>query len=305
MNSTEVKLKPKVYKANCDDIWINPVGGYGDMLMVSGVLKLAFDRNPVQKYKLARRTRYQVIFQEHPAIDYIGFPPKDAQIIRTDYWAKEKLGCGDQRPFQILARAFGLSTPIKETLYLAGKTELDDSLNRMIPWTKRNILIAPESDSPRKIMPTKTWERLVEKLLKDDFLVLQVGRIFERNIKGAYSLVGLTTPQQLVGLIKKVDLVITMDNFIMHAAYLTGTKAITIFGPTQPEIYGYKDQIVLRASLDHCSQSDKCLGPEYPKNYSSPCPLNYEEHCMNKMSGEDIFNHVISYFGDPALKKNF
>ena len=295
MNSTGKNFR-KGSKGNPgkqEEIWINPVGGYGDMLMVLGVLKLAFEKKTSQKYKLARRTRYLTIFKEHPAIEYIGFPPKDAKIIRTDYWAKEKLGGGNQRPYQILARAFGLSTPVKETLYLPGKIEVDESLDKIIPWKKKNIIIAPGSDSPRKMMPSTKWESLTEKLIKENFLVIQVGRMFDRHIKGAYSLLGLTTPHQLLGVLKKVDLVITVDNFIMHAAYLSGTKTITIFGPTQPEIYGYSCQIVLRASLDHCKQCDKCLGSEYPTNYPSLCPLNHN-HCMEKIPEKNIYNEVLS-----------
>jgi len=276
-----------------EEIWVNPVGGYGDMLVVSGVLKLAFENNPTQKYKLARRTRYLTIFKEHPAIDYIGFPPKEARIIRTDYWAKEKLGSGNQRPFQILARAFGLKTPVEERLYLPGKIDIDKSLDEIIPWKKKNIVIAPASDSPRKMISPAKWESLTGKLIKKNFLVIQVGRLYDRHIKGTYSLLGITKPKQLIGLLKKIDLVITVDNFIMHAANLSKAPAIVVFGPTEPEIYGYADQISLQVPLDHCQYKAKCLGPEYPDNYSSACPLGFQGHCMNKIPEENIYEKAL------------
>lgn len=276
-----------------ESIWVEPVGGFGDMLMVSGILKLAIDRHPDRKYKLARRTRYLYIFKDHPAIEQIGYPPKGAKIIRTDYWAKENLGGGNQRPFQILARAFGLSTPVEEKLYLPGESEKDGLLDQIIPWKEKNIVIAPATDSPRKMMGLKKWQNLVEKLASKNRLVIQVGKMSDRYIKGAYSLLGLTTPRQLVALLKRVNGVITSDNFIMHAAHLVNTPAIVIFGPTPSAVYGYQGQTLIQAPIEHCDQKDKCLGKDYPQNYSSECPLGPESHCMNKISLEDIFNEAL------------
>lgn len=275
-----------------ESIWVEPVGGFGDMLMVSGVLKLAVDKHPDQKYKLARRTRYLYIFKEHPAIEQIGFPPKEAKIIRTDYWAKEKLGERNQRPFQVLARAFGLSTPVEEKLYIPIEDENDELLHQIIPWKEKNIIIAPATDSPRKMMATKKWRNLVEKLVNKNILVIQVGKMSDVYIKGAYSLLGLTTPCQLLSILEKVDIVVTSDNFIMHAAHLVNIPAIVVFGPTSSVVYGYDGQILIQAPIEHCDQKDKCLGQEYPQNYSTECPLGIEGHCMNKIPGEEIFSKV-------------
>jgi ADP-heptose:LPS heptosyltransferase len=279
-----------------ESIWVEPVGGFGDMLMVSGVLKLVIDKHPNQKYKLTRRTRYLYIFKEHPAIEQIGYPPKDAKIIRTDYWSKEELGGGYQRPFQVLARAFGLSTPVEEKLYMPGKLENDEILHHIIPWKKKNAVIAPASDSPRKMMDNKKWQNIVEKLVNENILVIQVGKMSDVYIKGAYSLLGLTTPLQLVSLLKKVDIAITSDNFIMHAAHLVNIPAIVVFGPTPSTVYGYDGQILIQAPFDHCEQKGKCIGKEYPQNYSTECSLGTENHCMNKISEEEIFSEVLRFF---------
>jgi ADP-heptose:LPS heptosyltransferase len=262
------------------------------MLMVSGVLKLVIDKHPNQKYKLTRRTRYLYIFNKHPAIEQIGYPPKNAKIIRTDYWAKEKLGGGNQRPFQILARAFGLSTPVEERLYMPGKLENDELLDQIIPWKKKNVVIAPASDSPRKMMDNKKWQNIVEKLINENILVIQVGKMSDVYIKGTYSLLGLTTPRQLVSFLKNLDAVITSDNFIMHAAHLMDIPAIVVFGPTPSAVYGYDGQILIQAPLGHCNQKNKCIGKEYSQNYSMECPLGTESHCMNKILEGEVFNEV-------------
>lgn len=38
--------------------WINPIGGYGDMLMLSGVLKQVIEKFPEKRFNLTRRTNY-------------------------------------------------------------------------------------------------------------------------------------------------------------------------------------------------------------------------------------------------------
>lgn len=287
------KKRTEIRPSGKESIWVEPVGGFGDMLMISGVLKLAVDKYPNRKYKLARRSRYLYVFKDHPAIEQIGFPPKDAKVIRTDYWSKEELGEGNQRPFQVLSRAFDLSTPIEEKLYMPGELENDKLLHQTIPWKGKNIVIAPASDSPRKMMNSKKWQNLVVKLMSKNILAIQVGKISDTYIRGAYSLLGLTTPLQLVTLLRKVDVAITSDNFIMHAAHLVNTPAIVLFGPTPSKVYGYEGQILIEAPLEQCNQKDKCLGKEYPQNYSTDCQLGTEDHCMNKISEDEIFNEVM------------
>lgn len=275
-----------------DKPWINVVGGYGDALMVSGVLKAAFERNPRQKFNLIRRTRYTTIFKGHPAIERIGFPPKGARIIKTDYWALEELGGGSRRPFQILARAFGLATPIAENLYLPGAIQDDPLVAGAVPWKRKNVIIAPSSDSPRKIWSMGRWERLVELSSSEGLLALQVGRKRDPYVRGAYSLLGLTTPRQLLALLKRADLVVTADNFIMHAAHLAGTPAIVVFGPTDAATYGYDGQVLLSAAAERCDQRSRCIGPRYPKNYASQCPRP-ENHCLDEISVERIFGEIL------------
>jgi ADP-heptose:LPS heptosyltransferase len=277
-----------------DDLWINPVGGLGDVLMISGVLKLVHDQFPDRRYKLVRRTKYSTFLKGHPAIDYIGYPPANSKnIITTDYWSDWPMGGGKDRAFQRLAARFGLETPVKEELYVPFEIEKDSFLERAVPWEAKNVLIAPFSDSPRKMMPFEAWERLVWLLKEDNYFVLQGGRSMEIPIRGAYSVLGATDPKQMLYLIKKCDLVITADNFVMHAAKLLDTPAVVLWGPTQRIVYGYENHSHIEAPLDHCEIKDKCLGPHVPENYSTPCPLEVE-HCMNKIDPEKIYHLAVS-----------
>jgi ADP-heptose:LPS heptosyltransferase len=270
--------------------WINPVGGFGDMLMVSGVLKIFSEQHPHRQFNLIRRTRYPSIFTGHPAISAIGFPPPDAKIIGVDYWSKEPLGPGEHRPFQILARLFGLATPVAERLYLP-EASPEDTLHNFIPWKKLNILIAPWSDSPRKTLPAKIWRHLVESLQSEEVLILQAGRLGDEHIVNSYSLLGLTTPRQLVSLLKRCDLVITVDNFIMHAAHLVGKKAVVMWGPTHHQVYGYPEQVHLQMpKMCGLDDGQECIGSKLSqgeKLYATPCPLG-EEHCLDRLDWKMI-----------------
>ncbi len=272
--------------------WLNPIGGLGDTLMLSGVLKLLHDNDPSTRFHLARRTRYASILSGHPAIDRTGHPPKNAIIQPTDYWSHEELGPDSQRAFQILARMFGLKTPVEEKLYLPIEPEDDPILYKFIPWKEKNVLIAPSSESPRKMMHPMAWHHITERLLSEGVNVMQSGRINELRIKGAYSLLGITSPRQLIALMRKCQLVITSDNFVMHAAHLTGVPAIVVWGPTDHRVYGYMEQIHLQADLSFCEFRNECIGVGFAKNYPTPCPLN-EQHCMNKIPLEEIVYSAI------------
>ncbi len=265
------------------------------MLMLSGVLKLVHDTKPGQKYNLVRRTNYLSILKGHPAISNIGFPPKDATIIGVDYWSKEKLGSGNQRAFQVLARQFGLKTPVEEKLYVPDSKIKDKLLNDFIPWKNINIVIAPSSDSPRKMMDPRIWHQLVDQFLFQDALVMQVGRLNDQRIKNAFSLLGLTTPRQLIAFLQKVDLVITLDNFIMHAAHYVKKPCVVVWGATSHKIYGYENQIHIQMKKT-CDLADdeECIGAsrnEGGRLYGTPCPME-GNHCMNQISPEILFNEA-------------
>jgi ADP-heptose:LPS heptosyltransferase len=275
-------------------LWINPIGGLGDTLMLSGVLKHVVESFPDRRFNLIRRTSYLSILKGHPAIAHVGFPPPDAAMIGTDYWAAEDLGGGEQRAFQILARIFGLSTPVEETLYLPPGGEERDLLHAMIPWTAHNIVIAPHSESPRKIMDHRRWEELTSGIKGPDRLIMQVGKRQERHIRGAYSLRGLTTPRQLISLLKRVNLVVTADNFVMHAAHLVGVPAVVLWGPTLPETFGYPEQKHLESPLQ-CAERTRCLGARYPDHYHEPCPMG-DDNCLNGITLESICQALDEYY---------
>jgi uncharacterized protein len=293
-----VTAKVTLLSTSADDselTWIHPYGGLGDSLMISGVLKQVSDRHPEKKFNLVDRSKYRVFLEGHPAIHHIGHPPPGARLLRTDYWNDDAFKMKHERAYQVLARLFGLETPVEETLYVPWELQEDQLLTAAIPWHRFNVLIAHSSESPRKQMPIKTWETLVSMLRRENVLPVQATRLNDRYIRGAYSLLGLTTPRQLISMMKRFDAVITSDNLVMHAAHLCGVPAVVMWGPTSHQTYGYPEQIHLQADPT-CEYPGGCLGPDHPGLYLRACPQG-EAHCMNSFGAESIHAAVMSVLG--------
>lgn len=269
-------------------IWIDPVGGMGDILMLSTALKRSHEKYG-KKFHLSRRTQYTQFFVGHPAIEEIGNPPEDAEMVCNDYWAREDFNNLGNKALSIVLKIFGVEEAEDDSLYLPDHV-LDEATQLLIgniPWGKKNVAICFSSESPRKMMHPIKWHIIVEKLLARQCFVIQLGGRRDIPIKGAYSLLGVTTPLQVCELMKHVDLVITPDNFIMHAARLASKPAIALFGPTEPERYGYSNHVCLQADKEGCEFVDKCLGPHVSENYATECPLR-ERHCMNRFDENKI-----------------
>jgi radical SAM protein with 4Fe4S-binding SPASM domain len=262
-----------------DLVWIDPIGGLGDTLMISGVLKRVIEANPDRRFNLVARTKYSPILKGHPAIAHVGHPPQGARLLRTNYWDHEKYSQPGQRAFQILALMFNLEPPVEESLYVPWEFENDTLLTGLVPWEKKNILICPCSDSPKKQMSIKKWESLVERIGNDGIRVVQAGKRADRYVRGAFSLLGLTTPRQLISILTRFDAVIASDNFVMHAAHLRSVPSVVLWGPTNHKVYGYQEQFHIQGE-PACSFEAGCIGPGRGNLYDAECPHD-GAHCMD------------------------
>ena len=274
----------------CSDnpIWVDPVGGLGDIIMLSTALKRAHEKYG-RKFCMSRRTRYTEFFVGHPAIEEIGCPPYGSDIVCNDYWSRSDFKDIHNKALSIVLKIFGVTDFNDDTLYMVER-ELDEQtvlLLNNIPWTKRTVAISFSSESPRKMMHPFKWHSIVERLLLQQCTVIQIGNYGDIPIRGAYSLLGVTTPIQVLEILKMTNLVITLDNYVMHAAKLTQTPTIALFGPTESERYGYKKHICLTANKSQCMHTNECLGPHVPENYATMCPL-HERHCMNSFDENKI-----------------
>lgn len=278
-----------------DNIWVNPVGGLGDIIMLSTALKKSYDKYG-KKFCVARRAQYTELLLNHPAIQCFGYPPNNSYIVCNDYWMRPEFQDPSNKGLSITLKIFGVSDDGNEEETYLPNHNIDENtklLLETIPWREKNVIIAFSSESPRKMMHPIKWHIIVEKLKAQQCFVIQVGMLNDLNIHGAYSILGTTSPLQLLDVLKNAELVITPDNFIMHAAHLLKKPTISLFGPTEATRYGYSDHICVQADTSKCEMRDKCLGPHVSSNYSMPCPLN-EHHCMNSIDENTIVDIAMS-----------
>ncbi len=267
--------------------WINPLGGLGDTLMLSGVLKLALERDPDCRFQLVRRTKYLPFLAHHPAISFVGSPPRTATLIGTDYWSTERYRQGG-RAFQCLAEKFNLPLPVSERLWLPNMEQLSFPWPSFPPLRPR-VVFSANTDSPRKKWERREWAALAARFRKEGWSVLQTGRLDEPYIPGALSLLGLTTPLELIALLKECDLLISTDSFAMHAAKLVKKPAIILWGPTLLSVYGYEGHWHISAEKQ-CTPA--CIGPTRGGQYGVPC--TEVNHCMASITAEDVWKMVNS-----------
>lgn len=268
--------------------WIEPLGGLGDALLLSSVLKLAHDRRGA-KYNMVRRTRCAELFAGHPAIERTGFLPAGAKTLCTAYWHRPEMEDGSvPRAFQMLAKMFGLELPVPERMYLPLDGVSDAELAAMIPWKGKNVAIAPDSVSPRKTMSREKWGRVARSLSDYGALVVQFGEAGAKKVRGAYSLAGLTAPKEAVLLLRRMDLLITSDNFLMHAARLSGTPTVSLWGPTESAGFGYPEhrKLVARCGLGEARCVRNTIGSERTALYLSVCGAPVT--CMDSLNEAEI-----------------
>lgn len=287
-------LTPELLQSD-ENIWVNPVGGLGDIIMLSTAMKKSYEKFG-KKFCVARRAQYTELLLNHPAIQCFGNPPKNSYIVCNDYWMRQEFQDPSNKGLYITLKIFGVTddNDFEET-YLPNydNDEKVQILLDTIPWKEKNVVISFSSESPRKMLHPCKWHLIVEKLIAQQYFVLQVGRLGDINIHGAYSLLGTTTPSQLIEILRRTNLIITPDNFVMHAGHLVKVPTIALFGPTEASRYGYSDHYCIQADTSKCNLRDKCLGPHVSENYSKPCPQN-EFHCMNNIDENIIVDIAIS-----------
>ena len=170
--STRIEYLTPERLAQETPIWIDPVGGLGDILMLSTALKKAYETYG-KKFHISRRTNYTQFFIGHPAVAEIGNPPEDADIVCNDYWSRPDFNDINRKALSIVFKIFAIDSDEDDKLYLA-EQELDDKTNRLlsnIPWGKQTVVISFSSESPRKMMHPIKWHIIVERLLAQQRIV--------------------------------------------------------------------------------------------------------------------------------------
>lgn len=117
----------------------------------------------------------------------------------------------------------------------------------------KKILISPFSN---KLSETNTnaknypyWKGLI-KLLRREYEIYQVGVSKEeklKNVKGYYFDYSF---EQLEPILKESSFFISVDNFFPHFAHYVNKHGFVIFGKSDPELFGYKENINIYKSKE-------------------------------------------------------
>ncbi|MBI4144474.1 glycosyltransferase family 9 protein [Candidatus Woesearchaeota archaeon] len=133
-----------------------------------------------------------------------------------------------------LAGAVGCSADEKTVWY-----SFDAAIVKTLP--KRYIVIAPETTKVAKEWSVSNWNALAFMLRKYAPVVL-TGSGFVSDINTEVNLSGKTNLSQLASVLKNAVLVVSVDSGSAHIAHAVNAPLITLFGPENPDEWGYEDK---------------------------------------------------------------
>lgn len=84
------------------------------------------------------------------------------------------------------------------------------------------------------------WKQLVEALKSRGFYIIQVGIAGEEPV-GADEMIFNASNERLKEVLDRCDTFICVDSFFQHFAHYHGRNGVVIFGPSDPKIFGYRD----------------------------------------------------------------
>ncbi|MGI8542855.1 MAG: lipopolysaccharide heptosyltransferase II [Aridibacter sp.] len=196
-----------------------------------------------------------------------------------------------------------------ENAYLGTKTVLENKPNstlqvseerkligRKLMWrngvdlTKKTIALGVGSTNSRaKRWGTENYAELNDKLQSElNANVILIGsedeldisrEVFEKSTSKPIILTGETSLSEAVAILAEVNLLISNDMGLAHVSSAVGTKALTIFGPTNPlTTKPWNSEIIRRKDVE-CSP---CMLRD--------CPIDHR--CMKWISPEEVFVKV-------------
>jgi len=109
------------------------------------------------------------------------------------------------------------------------------------------IIISPYSRQLRNGKPNPKnypfWDLLVQLLKEQDYYIIQIGVKGEKEIQGVDEVQFNKPLKELISLLKDCDTFISVDNFFQHLAYANDVPGYVLFGQSDPNIFGHKENI--------------------------------------------------------------
>jgi heptosyltransferase-2 len=176
---------------------------------------------------------------------------------------------------------------------------IDEMLSRLHIYSSMKLIgIAPGTMWKTKQWLPERFEELVERCSASGYAVALIGGkgdedlcrlLLQRNRSGSsHSFAGRLTFLQSAELIRRCHVLVTNDSAPMHLAVAMKTPVVAIFGATVPE-FGFaplgKQNVVVETRPLDCRPCSIHGGDR--------CPIGTFD-CMNNITVDDVFNHVVS-----------
>lgn len=137
-----------------------------------------------------------------------------------------------------------------------------------------------------KLWSRESWEKVISKLSEKGVQVIQIGNEKDKTIPGARK-VTAKNAVDLMYLIERSKLHVGNEGGLVHLAHALNTKSVVLFGPTDPNLYGYPDNKNL---YTYSCPSCWWRSGDWSKN----CREGYSS-CVNldKLSVSYVFNSIM------------
>lgn len=138
-------------------------------------------------------------------------------------------------PARLSDRFLGFESATAPESFLAG--------NQLLPKKGYWIGIAPFAKHKQKVWPLQKMKEVIQALKDKGYLLFFFGggqaetatlSQLARQFPGSILVAGELSLTKELGLIKQLDLMITMDSANMHLAAISGIPVVSIWGPTHP-----------------------------------------------------------------------
>jgi len=146
------------------------------------------------------------------------------------------------------------------------------------------VAIAPGASWPTKRWPPERWRAVGRALQEQGYTVVELG-VAGESVGVGVDLVGKTSVGEAACVLHACDLLVCCDSGLMHLALAAGTRALALFGPTDPRIL-VRDEPNLTAL---CSQ-EPCQGCwNRPENAAAAgvCPEGRSD-CLDGIAVEAV-----------------
>lgn len=281
-----------------DDLTLFSSGGLGDAFLTTPVFKAFKQKYPNNKLTVicVNQGHYDV-YRFNPYIDKLVLPtlrslPFDFlnNLLFPGYFFRKYKGnrYGALSPSKyyechastIIAEMLGLTLNSEKLECYLTEDELIKGEEFMKQFKNPVLIHITSLTSSNQHWPLENWHNLVKSLPECTFI--QLGKTSEKAIPDTIDLRDKTSVRESVALLKYAKSFIGVVSSMAHAAGAAGVSGVVLHGPSNPQLWGHKNNISLYKSL-HCSPCIDTL-------YSVACP--YNKKCMTDLTVKDVIAAV-------------